>query len=205
MSLNLNGRIFGRTKDGLVLVGITIEEYLEALPLLDPAAGAFIPEEPAASPALSPWINQKPAPSAAQKAFGHAPFGKPRRPGASTVPTPPSLATLARLAPRACEVCGKEYQPRRKDQRACGSPCKISSSVYGKAKGRADNNPPAGDVAAATPAKGKLSPEQKQARLDMIRKSLRNVEARRSGTIDMAEKPVELERAEREANSQGEA
>lgn len=47
---------------------------------------------------------------------------------ASTTKAPTVKATKAKvptsaLAPRTCEVCGKEYQPTRKDQRNCSKAC----------------------------------------------------------------------------------
>jgi hypothetical protein len=156
--INLHGRVVGKTELGMILVAITIEEYLETLPTVDPSGKALAAGETARIPdgmtrgvpfldaaaqvqRDPPAAKQKRELTPKQKAFGA--IGLKHR---GTGPKQPNRD------PRACEVCGKTYTPKRRDQRACGKPCRISSNIYSKGKKPAPALPPAPAATVADPA-----------------------------------------------------
>ena len=173
--MNLNGRIFGRTADGMILVKLTVNEFLETLP----AAFSTVAElEKAPDPVTV--IDRKPGKATpAQRKFN----GKPDS--------------------RTCESCGKSFMPRRKDQTCCNKVCRTRLSnalTNARRKPAKSASQAAPAVFAPTPA-AKLTPEQKRERLDVIRSKLRKIDDRpaRSGSFSSSEEPAELTQARRES------
>lgn len=176
----MENRIVGRTASGRVLVELTAEEYMESLPVWAPLLTRESTDAQELAEALERkariQARQPGKATAAQRRFGHT--GKPAK---------------VKLDPRVCVECGKTYQPTRCDQKCCALPCTKAHATKAWA---------ARKKAAGNPTTATLTPEQKQERLALIRKKVREMGMGGRHVSTMApdlDKPVELERAEREA------
>jgi hypothetical protein len=98
------------------------------------------------------------------------------------------------LAKRKCDGCENEFQPVRCDQRFCSKPCAKAGFLKDRKEKQVKVSQPTYSV-------GKLTAEQKRARLDMIRSKLRKIDDRpaRSGSFSSSEEPAELTQARRES------
>jgi len=212
--LNLNGRIVGKTPGGMLLVSITLEEYMESLPVVDPGDRLEIPEgmTRGEDPLLKVVKQGVEAIGAAL-----APVPAPRRPDGKATPAqrkfngkrPLKVVREPRgaaLAQRVCEngECGKAYQPIRKDQRfCCTTCCRTGSNKARYAKPTPKAKAPAAAAPAAT-SPAKLTPDQKKERINLIRTKMAKITGNPGRPTDfrISDEPAELTQATREANQE---
>ena len=115
--MNLNGRIFGRTADGMILVKLTVGEYLETLPEIEARLLAEAPVRIEKAPHVDPPAAvRKPArepgkATPAQRRFN----GTGRKPKAAKKKAHVSES-------KTCPHCGESYTPKRSDQTNCLKP-----------------------------------------------------------------------------------
>lgn len=113
--MNLNGRICGRTADGMILVKLTVGEYLESLPTIETGKEAVTKEPAAVSVPPMPAL---PAAPVAVRKPGRATPAQRRFNGSGRKP---ARKPATKNAPRECPHCHESYTPKRKDQ-TCPKP-----------------------------------------------------------------------------------
>lgn len=210
--MNLNGRIFGQTADGMILVKLTVVEFLETLPRVDPAEVRIrdnkelveaelrkAKAKAAGTPSPDPAIRQPGKATEAQRRFGHP---EPRR----------RSTGKPQLDPRVCVFCSNSFQPKRCDQTCCSVTCRKQYNTQQWNATKKGATAAAGTVTkkaavvgltkAVIKPTGKMTLEQKQKRLDMIRAGLAKVDRDRAtggSSFGGGEVPAELTQAQREA------
>jgi hypothetical protein len=165
-SLNLNGRVVGKTDDGKILVALTVEEYLDALP---PIAVIGNEHEEKPQPVMAGGANSR----GARTQAAHIAQPKVPRQARQKPAEKPAPLGKADKGTRICVVCGNPFAVRRKDQKTCGGDCKVRHSVSLAKDWRARGNAKKPTTPAAPPPK-----VDKTQRLDAIREAARRVNAR---------------------------
>lgn len=210
--MSLNGRIVGKMGDK-ILVALSMEEYLEALPRVSVsgAEGGVIDVETVADRARRFMRDERIALAQPGRPPGKAAAAQRRFNGSVRKPAP-KKGEVAKLAPRECSYCKKQYNPVRRDQTFCLAPaCKKAKDAayresHKKPGGKKTTPPPAAPAAVSPPVdpsrsrKG-LTPEQKEERLKQIRQVAKRVGFGhpRPGIGAAAGEPAELAQARREA------
>ena len=206
IGLDLTGRIVGRTADGRVLVALTMDEYLETLPVIGQRSQEAVDVD-FGRRALAALGVGWPAAAEAKKyearimtraAVKDASAAKPVRKAGLPRKTAQEPVRRGRGKPkqlpakRACEHCGVAFAPVRATSRFCSIVCraKAVNAMRGK---KAATEP-------AKPAAPVLTPEAKAARLDLIREKMKGVRAR--NPMAEADRPAELDQAQREARAE---
>ena len=189
--MNLNGRIVGKL-GGKILVALTVEEYLDALPdltaMMPPAVVEGERRRPAALPAMRPVYMREDPPSdpVSGRVPGRATPAQQRFNGKGWKKKA-AKGEVPGLAPRTCPYCSKSYQPVRRDQTFCLAPAckKLKDAAYREAhkKPRGKGKPAAAGPAApesgpSASVGGRMTKEQ---RLAQIREVARRVNARHAG------------------------
>jgi hypothetical protein len=188
-SLNLNGRVVGRTAGGRILVELTVEEYLESLPVLDPATApmpAFVQkmsseirkhleipdvEVPATLPAKHRGGRPRGKATPAQRAFN----GQREK-------------SAKAAEERTCPHCKGKYTPGRKDQTNC-----LSAACREKQKQLAGMAARAGKAKLAKPTPAAtVAPA-----VDRIA-AIKAAQARVAARQAPGEQPIETKGADRE-------
>jgi len=202
MAIDWTGRVFGKAPDGMILVKLTVEEYLASLKDVGPAD--VLPFVSPVSPDQRP-LGQA---SQAQRAFNGQ---KPPRVRNAGVP---------RIRVE-CRICGKPFDQARSNQRLCLDPeCRrlnhLDEVRRAYQKKQAMNQPlqpvepikapaaaPAAPPAAPAGSAPVLTRLQKQQRLEAIRAAKARVYGQepieRRGSFD-PDVPREFTQAQREAH-----